>query len=214
MEPFIRSDQYNHIKAQAQILVNGHSTANDRHVLDALKSLAAERATAVFEELSPEQRDLISPVSDVKDTMDADAYLAKLRPYTIPFRPLTEQSVKKLFPKAKKLKLPSFAQELELNEVSYIGWHDKGTGKYFMIAESGEKWTGLSGTFSSSYQKGICTICGKFAETGLFTVELKGSEQGTYVKKGNYICKDAKTCNENLTSVDKLHDFLDWMKTI
>lgn len=43
MEAFIRSDQYNFIKSQAYILANGHATANDRGVIQALKSLAIEK---------------------------------------------------------------------------------------------------------------------------------------------------------------------------
>ncbi len=43
MEAFIRSDQYNFIKSQAYNLANGHATANDRGVIQALKSLAIEK---------------------------------------------------------------------------------------------------------------------------------------------------------------------------
>jgi hypothetical protein len=35
----IRSDQYNFIKSQAYILANGHATANDRGVIQALKCI-------------------------------------------------------------------------------------------------------------------------------------------------------------------------------
>ena len=42
MEAFIRSDQYNFIKSQAYILRMG-ATANDRGVIQALKSLAIEK---------------------------------------------------------------------------------------------------------------------------------------------------------------------------
>ncbi|GAA0372324.1 hypothetical protein [Bacillus horti] len=30
MEPFLRNDQYNYIKYQTKILINGHATINDR----------------------------------------------------------------------------------------------------------------------------------------------------------------------------------------
>jgi hypothetical protein len=55
MEPFIRSDQYNYIKAQTQLLVNGYGTVNDPNVLKALKSLAQERTFMLFDDIGPEE---------------------------------------------------------------------------------------------------------------------------------------------------------------
>ncbi|MER2254547.1 MAG: elongation factor G-binding protein, partial [Priestia megaterium] len=43
MEAFIRNDQYNFIKSQTQILINGYGTVNNSDVLLALKALAKEK---------------------------------------------------------------------------------------------------------------------------------------------------------------------------
>ena len=67
MEAFIRSDQYNFIKSQAYILANGHATANDRGVIQALKSLAIEKIIHVFENLTDEQKELIDTVLTVQN---------------------------------------------------------------------------------------------------------------------------------------------------
>jgi hypothetical protein len=212
LEPFIRSDQYNYIKAQTQLLVNGYGTVNDQNVLKALKSLAQERTFMLFGEIGPEENDLLTPINDVKDKSDADVFLSQIKPFVIPFKKVTEQTIKKLFPKAKKIKAPASLEELDYTEISYLSWHDKGSGKQYIIAPQNNKLTGLQGTFNSINQKGICTICNRFEEVGMFTAEIKGNEPGTFIKRGNYICQDPHTCNQNITSLTKLNDFLAWMK--
>lgn len=49
MEPFIRNDQYNFIKYQTQVLINGHASVNDTGVLNALKSLSAEKVMGLLQ---------------------------------------------------------------------------------------------------------------------------------------------------------------------
>ena len=211
MEPFIRNDQYNFIKSQTQVLINGHASVNDTGVLNALKSLSAEKVLSLFEEISEEQKQLLSPVVDIKERDQADAFLAQIKDYVIPFPFLTEQSIKKLFPKAKKLKIPAL-EDIDFREISYLGWDDKGTNRKYMISLLNGKLTGLVGTFKPLSKKGICSICSKFEETGLFLTEIKGASLGTYTKKGNYICRDSQKCNENLNSQEKLQDFIGRLK--
>ncbi|EEL71413.1 FusB/FusC family EF-G-binding protein [Bacillus mycoides] len=212
MEAFIRSDQYNFIKSQAYILANGHATANDRGVIQALKSLAIEKIIHVFENLTDEQKELIDTVLTVQNREDAEAFLMKINPYVIPFQEVTAQTLKKLFPKAKKLKLPDM-EELDMKELSYLSWIDKGSSRKFIIAKNDKnKFVGLQGTFQSLNKKSICSLCHGHEELGMFLVEIKGDVQGTFVKKGNYICKDGVACNQNMKSLDKLNDFIERLK--
>ncbi|WP_026583923.1 FusB/FusC family EF-G-binding protein [Bacillus sp. J33] len=211
MEPFIRNDQYNFIKSQTQVLINGHASVNDTGVLNALKSLSAEKVFGLFEELSEEQKQLLTPVMDIKERDQADAFLASIKEYVIPFKPLTEQSIKKLFPKAKKLKMPAL-EHIDFRDISYLGWNDKGTNRKYIISQENGKLSGLHGTFKPVSKKGICAICNKFEEIGMFLSETKGSQIGTYTKKGNYICQDSQKCNENLISLEQLNDFISRLK--
>ncbi|MFJ7746780.1 FusB/FusC family EF-G-binding protein [Peribacillus sp. NPDC097295] len=207
MQPFIRNEQYNFIKSQTQILINGYVTANDRDVVSTVKSVAKERVLELFTELDDRQKQLLDPVDTIKDPAQAEAFLLDLRPYVIPFKEITEQTIKKLFPKAKKLKVPKM-ETIDLREISYFGWDDSGSGKKFIIATRDDKFVGLHGTFKPSHKKGICAICSRFEEVGMFMSETKGSVQGTFTKKGNYICQDSLKCNQNITSLDKLDDFV------
>ncbi|EJV61176.1 elongation factor G-binding protein [Bacillus mycoides] len=211
MEAFIRSDQYNFIKSQAYILANGHATANDRGVIQALKSLAIEKIIHVFENLTVEQNELIDTVLTVENREDAESFLLKIYPYVIPFQEVTAQTLKRLFPKTKKLKLPDM-EEINMKETSYLSWIDKGTSRKFIIAKNNNKFVGLQGTFQSINKKSICSLCHGHEEVGMFLVEIKGKIPGTFVKKGNYICKDGVACNHNMKSLDKLQDFIERLK--
>ncbi|WP_191561193.1 FusB/FusC family EF-G-binding protein [Metabacillus idriensis] len=207
MQPFIRSDQYHFIKAQTMIIVNGNATVNDSNVLQALKSLAKEKVMNLFIDISDEQEQLLLPIFQIEEKTDAEEFLAQLIPYVIPFKAVSEQTIKKLFPKAKKLKVPSF-ENLDFKEISYLSWHDKGSNKQYIVVQQHNKLVGLQGTFNPLNKKGICTLCHGHAEVGMFTVEKKGAEQGTLSRKGNYICQDSQACNHNLKTLDRLFDFV------
>lgn len=207
MEPYIRNDQYNFIKDQTKTLVNGHSSVNDKAVLNALKSLALEKVLNLFTDLSPEQKEMLSPIAEITDKDQAEQFLATLKPHVIPFKELTPQGIKKLIPKAKKLKPPAM-EKMDLQELSYLGWDDKGSQKKYIIANYGEKLIGLQGTFKPLGKKSICAFCNKTEEVGMFMTETKGAVQGTFTKRGNYICADSQKCNQNLTSLNKLDGFI------
>ncbi|MFD9628578.1 FusB/FusC family EF-G-binding protein [Peribacillus muralis] len=211
MEPFIRSEQFNFIKLQTQILINGHATANDRDVINTLKTIAKERVLSIFSELSAEQKQLLDPVDTIKDPAQAENFLLQIKPYVVSFKEITEKTIKKLFPKAKKLKAP-LLEHIDLREISYLGWDDGGSGKKFIIATQHDKFTGLHGTIKPANKKGICAICSRFEEIGMFMSETKGTAQGTFIKKGNYICLDSMKCNQNITTLDKMNDLIARLK--
>lgn len=208
MEAFLRSDQYNYIKRQTQNLINGYSTANDQEVLDGLKSLTEERVFQLVDDISSEQKQLLAPIVRIKDRSDMDQFLMQIKPYVIPFSELTEQKVKKIFPKAKKLKMPSLDQ-VDWSAISYLGWNDLGSQKKFIIMEDHHRFVGMQGSYRSLHQKGICAICKSHQEVGMFISEEKGTAKGTFVKRGNYICQDSDICNENLMNREQLTDFFD-----
>ncbi|WP_100332237.1 FusB/FusC family EF-G-binding protein [Bacillus xiapuensis] len=211
MEPFIRNDQYNFIASQAANLVNGHASVNDPAVLQALQSLAKERIFGLFPNRTEEQHQILSPIVSIQEKADAEAALAELKQYVIPFKQVTEQSLKKLFPKVKKLKT-AFLKEVEWREISYLSWEDIGANKKFLIASYGNKLIGLQGTFNPAQQKSICAICHQYEEVGLFISAVKGADKGTYIRRGNYICQNPQTCNHNIRSLDKLHEFIERSK--
>ncbi|MFD6509779.1 FBP domain-containing protein, partial [Bacillus sp. NPDC060175] len=101
---------------------------------------------------------------------------------------------------------------INMKETSYLSWIDKGTSRKFIIAKNNNRFVGLQGTFQSINKKSICSLCHGHEEVGMFLVEIKGKIPGTFVKKGNYICKDGVACNHNMKSLDKLQDLIERLK--
>ncbi|WP_088067293.1 FusB/FusC family EF-G-binding protein [Gottfriedia luciferensis] len=211
MKPFIRTEQYNFIKHQMQILAQGHATVNDMAVLTALHSLVSERILNLFSDMDDQQQLLFNPISTIKNSEQADSFLRQLKPYIIPFKEVSEQSIKKLFPKAKKLKLPVLSN-IDLFETTYLGWDDLGSNSKFIVTYYNGKLIGLQGTFNPINKRGNCTICNKYGDLGLFMTKTKGKVEGTFTQRGNYICKDSIICNQNIMSLDKLNDFITLIK--
>jgi hypothetical protein len=215
MEPFIKNDQYNFIKAQTKVLVSGHLNASDPGVLKAMKALTLEKVMSLVPDPSIEQRDLLEPVVSIKDKQDAELFLARLKPFVIPFREgkLSEKTLQKLFPKVKKLKLPNL-ESINLREITYLGWNDIGQERKYIVTDMNGKLTGIRGMFKNHSQKGICTICHSISDIGLFMTESKAAANGTFKNRGNYICQDSQICNHNLQSEEKLHEFVEHLQNV
>lgn len=209
IEAFMRNDQYNFIKAQVNNLVAAHSTSKDQDILNALKSDSLAKIEALFPEITINQQTVLYKLIEVQEDGQARHFLDELKNYVIPFKKVTEKTATKLFPKTKKLKV-SHLEGLDFKEISYLGWYDIRLDRKFLIFEDNNQLIGVHGTFRES-NKGICSICSKVEEVGLFMAKVK-SGQETYTSRGNYICKDSQKCNQNITTLAKLHDFVDLVK--
>lgn len=210
MKPFIRTDQYNFIRVQTRKLVNGHSTAKDADVIKALEAMMLENILAMFLDITDDQKQLILPVVEIHDKEMAEKFLAQLKQYVIPFN-ASEQAVRKLFPKVKKLSVPPL-DKMDLRDIVYLSWFDNSTRKKYIVISRDHKLSGIYGSFTQANQKGICSLCNGLGEVGMFLAEIKGKDQGTFTKRGNYICSDSQKCNENLISLEKLTDFVERLK--
>ncbi|MFL8936828.1 FusB/FusC family EF-G-binding protein [Rossellomorea oryzaecorticis] len=208
MDAFIRNDQFNFISYQTQVLINGHAAVNDLGVLQALRALVRDKVMDLFEEPGSQETNLIEKITDIKDSNHAEEYLEELKEYVIPFYSVNEKALKKMFPKVKKLRVPDL-KGMDYKALSYLGWNDFGQESKYIVANVDGKLKGIKGTFKNSSKKGLCTICHTFSEVGLFVSQSKKTSQGTFVKKGNYICQDSMECNGKLKGLDKLDDFIE-----
>lgn len=206
MDPFIRNDQYHFITFQTDSLVKGHANIKDGNVLDALKSNALGQVLHLFPDLSSDQKALLGKMVEVKDSSGAARFSAELEHHVIPFQRVTAEKAKKLFSKVKKLKTPDFG-EIDFRRYSYLGWNDAGSGRKYMIVDIDGKLTGIHGTIRSSNKKGVCSICNRIEELGLFMARGKSSKE-TYTDRGNYICYDSEKCNQNMMTLDHLNKFV------
>ncbi|NRS19089.1 FusB/FusC family EF-G-binding protein [Brevibacillus sp. HB1.4B] len=210
MEPFIHTHQYHFIKSRVQAIMNAFATSTDVNVIRARKEIAHEEIFQLFPNMTEEQKEVLHPIDSIKEKAEGKQFLHQLSPYVIPFPAPTESSIKKLFPKVKKLKVSNLA-EIDFSEISYVSWLDTATDKKYIVAYHEGKLIGIHGQFTNVNKKGVCALCNRFEEIGMFVLEAKGSGDGTYLKKGNYICQDSATCNQNIISLDKLNDFISLM---
>ncbi|MDT2046275.1 hypothetical protein CHN50_20490 [Priestia aryabhattai] len=210
MEAFINHHQYNLIREQVKLISDSYAKSNSHDVTSAIKALAAERVFNQFEELTPLQKDILSPISMLSDSKEGELLLNHLSSLIIPFPQMSETTIKKLFKKIKKLKVPATIKD-NLNFCSYIGWNDYGANKKYLIVEHHGKLIGVAGEFNRIQDKGVCTICHRISDVGLFMNQKKASSDGTFTKRGNYICQDSEWCNNHLTNRDKLTEFIEWL---
>lgn len=206
VEAFIRNDQFNFIKNQASILVQGKATSSDREVLAVLRHLAQEKVSGLFPSITEEQALLLGQLADIVDQAHADAYLEQLEHYLVPFKQVSPAGLKKLFPKAKKLKGPNL-ESLDFNRTSYLGWIESSNLMYLVTEQEGQL-QGIHGSFTRSSKQGICTVCNRHSDVGMFIAKTKGSTQDQFIKRGNYICQDSGACNENTDSLERLAKFV------
>jgi len=208
IEPFIRSDQYNFIKFQVKHLVQSFSTLKDQDVLKAIAYSSLDKIINLFLEYD-HYRESFEKILEIKSDIQASHFLDELRPYVIPFRTVSDKTIEKLFPKAKKLKLPPM--ELELKDISYLGWYDMRSERKYLVFDYNGKLVGINGTFRNT-TKGICSLCNGHEEVGLFMANVKSGKE-TYTNRGNYICNDSQKCNKNIKTLDKLYQFIEIVKS-
>lgn len=181
---------------------------NDRRTIETLQGLAHENITMVLNDESRFSH-IVDQFMDLKLTKAKAAKIVdELKEFVIPFQQPSEKQLLKPFKKVKKFKQPNWS-EYDLREFNFIGWNDKGTQrKYIVLYQNGEL-VGFSDMLSPNTHKGFCTICNETSNVSLFLTTTKSAGDGTYTKKGNYICHDSVRCNKQMSSLDGLMNFID-----
>lgn len=206
MEPFLKNEQYNFIRKQVNWVKDSIKQHLPPGVLASVFDLTAEKIQNCAPHVTPEQFQLID-FSSCKSSEAYEQKFAQLENYILPFPALTEQQLKKLFPKNKKLKLP----ELALDRLSYVSWNDSRSNKKYILYMLEGQLVGIECTFSPSSKKNICSICHCQEEVTQFSTITKAKKINNpdyYKSIGNLICVDSVKCNKNIKDVTFLEDFL------
>ena len=212
MEKTIKPYQYYFIKREVEQLLSAYSSVNDPKTVQTVQALAAEKIHEVLGHPNTDVNEFMEKVLDVTLKKEkAERLLEELKVIVLPFIQPTKPQIDKLFRKVKKLKQPDWNQ-LDLREHTYIGWNDPGSQKKFMIYYEEEKLKGISGTLSPTINKGICSICQRTSNVSLFLSTTKTGSDGTYTKKGNYICHDSDQCNQQLVQLAPFYEFTERVK--
>ncbi|HWK22747.1 MAG TPA: FusB/FusC family EF-G-binding protein [Ureibacillus sp.] len=208
---FMTPEQFQFVKKQAKKILNTYTTSNDQKVIEAIQALVQEEINdkVIFQEI--EQQLVLQPIFDIRSKEQLEQFLSNIKQYVEPFKQPTEAEIKKLFPKDKKLKLPKL-DTFDWQETSYLSWFDSGTNRKYIVYREEGILKGVRGTFNDLAKVGICTVCNQHAKVGMLLVSKKGSDMGTYTKRGNYICADSEACNEALSDLNKFTDFMNNLK--
>jgi hypothetical protein len=205
-EIFIKNEQLNFIKKQIALIKESSKKNVPQNVLTAVIDLANAKILDLFPNLSLEQQEMLD-LSRLKRDKEYEQYIQHLTDYLLPFPKITEQQLKKMFPKHKKIKLP----DLDLKQLTYLSWNDLGYNKKFIVYELEEKMVGIECEFAPSSKKNLCSFCNSFGEVSYFSTitKAKKSNNPDYYKSiGNLICVDSSECNKKITNVEFLTTFL------
>jgi hypothetical protein len=209
-ENFIKNDQYNFIKRQVALIKDSYRKNSDPNVIRAVRELANAQILELFSEATNEQADTLDLLK-WKTEAELDQYVQALASFLIPFPNLTEQQVKKMFPKVKKLKVPNLS-DFDFEKMTYLSWTDISSNKKFIIYNLNEKLMGIECKYSILNKDNICSFCNRFGKVAFITTVTKAKKSNNpdyYKAIGNYICLDSAECNKKITSVDYLTSFLE-----
>ncbi|GAA4712433.1 FusB/FusC family EF-G-binding protein [Brevibacillus fulvus] len=210
MEPFIRNHQYNFIRQQVRHILDALRTVSDPKVREAVRSSAEAKVVAAFPCASGEEKQWIERIFSLKSEAEYEEYLADLLPYVVKFPPVSDKQVKKLFPKAKKLKIPNW-ETLDFRTVTYLSWMDIATHKLYLIYAGDGGLVGVEGNYTMTHKKNMCSLCKGYGEVALVTAitKAKPAHLPDYYKAvGNYMCIDHRECNRRITDVSYLEEFM------
>jgi hypothetical protein len=206
---FIKNEQLNFIRKQIATIKDSVNKNVPKTVLAAVIDLANAKIMDLFPEASLDQQDLLD-ITRWKTKEDYEQYIEALIPYLLPFPEMTEQQLKKLFPKQKKLKLPDLTG-INHDQLTYLSWNDLKSNKKFIIYNLENKLVGMQGKMTPTSKKNICSFCNCYGEVAYFstiTKEKRPKNADYYKAIGNLICTDSNECNKNIINTEYLQEFL------
>ncbi len=193
------------IEKQATKLLNSLSNSKDAGVVAAVRSLVD---TTLTEADVP--RFIIEDVLALKERQQLEPLLSIVKENVQPFPEVSEQVVKRLWKKEKKLKVPKIANA----QVTFVAWDDSSTRTRFFVYEQEGELTGVKGVLSTEQITGVCALCRQQHGVSLFTTKEKGEIEGTYKKYSQYICADIEKCEQGIDSQEKLYSFMETVKPL
>ncbi|WP_071131180.1 FusB/FusC family EF-G-binding protein [Enterococcus timonensis] len=211
--PYLQPAEYFAIEALAHQLINAYNSVNDLKTVATFQALTFERITNI----GGNHEEIVMFCNHLDDVTINSTRLEKelvlLKNVVSPFEAPSQKQMEKVFRKVKKLNPPAFAN-WDLRNYSYLSWNDPGSQKKFILARDGEngQLRGIYGSFSPNIKRNICAICHHTSNVALFMATTKTGSEGTYTKRGNYICVDGEICNQQLHDYEHFQKFLDHLR--
>ncbi|MDZ5713267.1 FusB/FusC family EF-G-binding protein [Jeotgalibacillus haloalkalitolerans] len=207
MEHFISNEQFNMIKSQIIGMQRQANVTSDEGVKTAVKEAAEAKVHDIFQHLTPDQEKLISGIASLETEEERTKFLMDLMPYRTSFPDVTPADLRGLFPKVKKLPVPDL-ENMDFRALTYLGWKDIGQSKQYFVYVRDGKLKGIQGRYVISAKKGICSLCNRFGDVALTSIQNKPRESEGLKSYGQYICYDSKECNQSIQDSAQLEAFL------
>jgi len=208
---FIKNHQYNLIKKQVDFIQQVCNTISNSEVLEAIKYDAYLKIIEKFPNATELERNILGKILTLNSTEECQDYIRMIQPFLEEFTPVTKQLIKKLFSKAKNLKVPDLSM-YDFRYITYLSWTDIATNQLFIVYHLNGQVIGIEGKFSLVNQKGVCFACNKLEEVALFTAIANAENHQTnydnYKVFGNYLCINVEVCNKNITDITRLETFI------
>ncbi|MGL9730936.1 FusB/FusC family EF-G-binding protein [Enterococcus sp. DIV0756] len=198
--------EYWYCKQQVSELVSAYHSVNDKQTVVTLQTLIQGKTEEFFGR-NPLLAAYWEQFMNTALTRDKfEKLFEEMKQFVIPMAIPSTKQIEKSFRKVKKMHYPDMEAK-DFRELSYLGWNDSGTNRKYLIRKIDGRFTGAYGSFSTDVQKGHCAICNQISTVAFFLATTKSAGDGTYTKKGNYICTDSDQCNRQLTQVETLDRF-------
>lgn len=207
-EKFIKNEKLNFIRKQVALIKDSKQKNVPQNVLASVIDLANAKILDLFPNTTREQQELLD-LSRLTTDNEYEQYIRRLSDFLLPFPQITEQQLKKMFPKQKKLKLPDLAN-IDHSQLTYLSWNDLRANKKFIVYELDGKLVGIECEFTPTSKKNLCSFCNCFGEVAYFSTVTKAKKPKNpdyYKAIGNLICADSSECNRKITNVDYLTTF-------
>jgi len=208
-EKFIENDQYNYIVKQISTIQDSMRKHVDPAVLTAVKDLAQAKILDLFPNATREQQEILD-ISKLSQEEEYEHIVTELAQFLKPFPRLTEQQLKKLFPKVKKLKLPDL-DSFNYKRLTYLSWNDTGANKKFVVYKLEGKLVGMECKLTPNGKHNICSFCNGLGKVSYFSTVTKkkmAKNPDYYRSTGNFVCIDGEECNRRITNTDYLNSFI------
>jgi len=208
---FIGNHQFNLIRKQANLFVQAFRAASAPHVAESVRDDVKYRIWSAFPDATEQEFRLLENVKEARTEEEVREGLRSLEPYLTEFPRLTNQRLRKLFPKVKKWNPPDLSA-VDYRRLTYLSWTDIASGRMFLICEKNGQLVGIEGRFTPLHQKSVCFLCGRHSEVVLFSaiskVKPAHAPSDYYKAVGNYLCRDCEFCNRNFAGVAALDRFV------
>ncbi|QED46095.1 FusB/FusC family EF-G-binding protein [Cytobacillus dafuensis] len=209
IEKFIKNEHLNFIKKQIALIKDSTKKNVPPTVLAAVIDLANAKILDLIPNASSDQQEILD-LSRLKTDDEYEQYIQHLSDFLLPFPKITEQQLRKMFPKNKKLKLPDLSQ-IDHSQLTYLSWNDLRANKKFIVYRVDGKMVGIECKFAPTSKKNLCSFCNCFGEVAYFSTVTKAKKPKNpdyYKSIGNLICADSNECNNKITNVENLTTFL------